>query len=205
MRHILILSLVIIFLGITGCTQPNLTDSQRTKAEGTGVGVLAGAGIGYMLGGKQGAVWGATLGAGAGFAAGTHVANQKTKYARKEDALNANIANAKQTNKEVRSYNRKLRGKIKETKKLIRQYKKNKVSKFEMFTTNLSLKFEKSQAESKLSSIDNEIKAQKLALRKSHSSRKARLQKEINKMKRERRVLKRQTKTLARLVVQTSV
>ena len=205
MKHILILSLMIVMLGMTGCVQPNMNDSQRTKLEGTGTGALAGAAIGAMLGGRQGAMWGATLGAGAGLAAGSYVAGQKSKYAKKEDALNSNIASARETNKETRAYNKTLKKKIRATKKLIRQYKKNKVSKFEMFTENMSLKFEKTKADYKLSSIDKEIVEQKQALKTVRSSKKAKLRREISKMKRERRVLKRQTKTLARLVVQTSV
>ncbi len=205
MKRFSMLSLLIVFLGIAGCTQPNLTDSQRTKVEGAGTGVLVGAAAGYMLGGRQGAMLGAALGGGTGLAVGSHVAGQKAKYARKEDSLDASIASAKQTNKETRAYNKKVKQKIRDTKKLIRQYRKNKVSKFKMFTENMSLKLEKTQAEHKLSSIDKEIKAQKSTLKTARSSKKAQLRKEISKMKRERRVLKRQTKTLARLVVQTSV
>lgn len=196
---------MVYFLIMTGCTQPNLNDSQRTKAEGTGVGVLVGAGIGAVIGGRQGAALGAMLGGAAGFAFGSHVADQKAKYARKEDWLNACIGEAKKTNSEVRKYNAELSKKIKETKKLVRQYKKNEASKFAMFTANLSLKMSKNQAERKLTSIDEEIKAQKRALRSARSSQRNRLARELNKMRRERNTLKRQTKTLAKLVVQTSV
>lgn len=205
MKRIAILSLVIVFLGMTGCAQPNMTDSQRTKAEGTGVGVLAGAAIGAMVGGRQGAVLGAALGGAAGFAWGSHVADQKAKYARKEDWLNACIADAKTTNKETRKYNASLRKKISETKKLVRQYKKNKVSKFSMMTANLSLKYEKNQAESKIKSIGEDIEAQKRARKSAKGSQRTRLNNEIARMRKERNELKRNTKTLAKLVVQTSV
>lgn len=205
MKRIMMLLLVIVFLGMTGCTQPNMTDSQRTKAEGTGVGVLLGAGIGAAVGGRQGAMLGAALGGAAGFAYGSHVADQKAKYARKEDWLNACIADAKKTNRETRTYNASLRKKIKETQKLVREYRKNQASKISMFTANLSLKFEKSQAEKKLGSMDDEIKAQKRALKSARSSQRKRLSNELSKMKRERRTLKRNTKTIANLVVQTSV
>ena len=124
MKKIIVGSIGILCLvGMTGCAQPNMTDSQRTKAEGTGVGVLAGAALGGIVGGRQGAAWGAALGGLAGFAIGSHVADQKSKYARAEDWLDASIAEAVKVNKGMRAYNKKLAKEIAKTKRLARLYR----------------------------------------------------------------------------------
>lgn len=209
MKKAITLSLLVIFLGMSGCAQPNMTDSTRTKAEGTGVGVLAGALLGAAVGGRQGAMYGAALGGMAGYAFGSHVAGQKEKYAHKEDWLNACISEAKKVNKDTRAYNASLSKKIREAKKLVRLYKKNEVSKFKMFTENLSIKYEKNQAESKLTDLDKEIQAQTKVLKDARKTANAkqtkRVRRELGRMKTQRRTLKNHTKTLARLDVMTSV
>src|SRR6266852_3957822 len=83
---------------LAGCA----TDRGQTQAEGAGVGALGGAALGaltgYALGGAKGAAIGAAagagVGAGAGYVYGTHVANQKEKFAREEDYLDAVINSA---------------------------------------------------------------------------------------------------------------
>uniref|UniRef100_UPI0025EBFDA2 YMGG-like glycine zipper-containing protein n=1 Tax=Sulfurovum sp. TaxID=1969726 RepID=UPI0025EBFDA2 len=133
MKRIVIFSIsVALVMGITGCGGPNMSDSQRTKMEGTGVGILGGALLGSAIDGKRGAAWGAVLGGAAGYAYGSHVANEKAKYARKEDWLNACIASAKKVNRHTRAYNAKLSRKIADTRKMVRLYKQNKISKSQL-------------------------------------------------------------------------
>jgi len=122
---------------LAGCA----TDRERTQAEGTGVGTLlgaaAGAAGGAIFGGGKGAAIGAgagaALGALGGYAYGTHVANQKAKFAREEDYLDAVIANARQTNEQMRQYNASLRNDVsaldRETAELVRQYNRRAVTK----------------------------------------------------------------------------
>ncbi len=211
MKRIILLSLsTAVIVSMTGCTtQPNMTDSQRTKAEGTGIGVLGGALLGAAFGGRQGAAWGAALGGVAGYAYGSHVANEKAKYARKEDWLNACISSARKVNKSTRSYNAKLSRKIADTKKLVRLYKQNKISKSKLRAQKKLIDQERKTANKMLKNAQNELKAQQGVLRDAKKMGKKaearRIEKEIAIMKNENRKLKNQTNTLASLSALTAV
>ena len=95
-------------------------DGRMTQAQGTGIGAgicgLVGGGLGLALGGWQGAAIGAGAGALAGgatgFAYGTHVAQQKAKYASTEQWLDHCIASAQQANYRAYAYNRTLNQRI---------------------------------------------------------------------------------------------
>lgn len=204
MKRIILLSFsTALIVSMTGCTQPNMSDSQRTKAEGTGVGVLGGALLGALVGGKKGAAWGAALGGVAGYAYGSHVANEKAKYARKEDWLNACILSARKVNKSTRSYNAKLSRKIADTKRLVRLYKQNKISKSKLRAQKKLIDNERKRANNMLKNAQNELKAQqgvlKDAKRTANASETRRIQSEINTMKQQISLLKKNTSTLASL------
>ena len=201
MKGIIALLSLAIIVSITGCSQPNMTDSQRTKAEGTGVGVLGGALLGAAIGGRRGAAWGAALGGTAGYAYGSHVANEKAKYARREDWLNACISSARKVNNNTRSYNAKLSRKIAESKRLARLYKQNKVSKSKMRAQKRLIDNERKTANQVLKKAQNELKAQQGVLRDAkRMGKKAeanRLQNEIRIMEQQNRELRRNTNELA--------
>jgi gas vesicle protein len=99
---------------LAGCAETQ--EGRNTQAQGTGLGAALGAGLGAAIGGitgggsgaARGAALGAVAGGAAGFAYGTHVAQQKAKYARAEDWLNACIASARRENERARAYNRKV-------------------------------------------------------------------------------------------------
>ncbi len=210
MKRIIMFPIVTaLIVGMTGCTQPDMTDSQRTKAEGTGIGVLGGALLGAAIGGKKGAAWGAALGGLAGFAYGSHVANEKAKYARKEDWLNACISSAQKVNRSTRSYNTKLSRKISDTKRLVRLYKQKKISKSKLRAQKKIIDRERKTANDMLKKSQNELKAQQGVLRDAKKMGKKaearRLEKEIATLKRENRKLKNQTNTLASLSALTAV
>ena len=200
-RIIIALFSLAIIVNITGCSQPNMTDSQRTKAEGTGIGVLGGALLGAAIGGRQGAAWGAALGGTAGYAYGSHVANEKAKYARREDWLNACISSARKTNRNTRSYNAKLSRKIAETKRLARLYRQNKVSKSKMRAQKRLIDNERRTASKMLKKAQNELKAQQGVLRDAkRMGKKAeanRLANEIRRMEQQNRELRKNTNELA--------
>lgn len=208
-RMIMVPIAVALIVNMTGCTQPNMSDSQRTKAEGTGVGVLGGALLGSLIGGKRGAAWGAALGGVAGYAYGSHVANEKAKYARKEDWLNACISSAQKVNKSTRSYNAKLSRKIADTKRLVRLYKQNKISKSKLRAQKQLIDKERKTANKMLKNAQNELKAQQGVLRDAKKMGKKaearRLEQQISIMKKENRALKSQTNTLASLSALTAV
>ena len=210
MKRIIKLSLVtIIVVSITGCTQPEMTDSQRTKAEGTGIGVLGGALLGAAIGGRRGAAWGAALGGVAGYAYGSHVANEKEKYARQEDWLNACISSARKVNNRTRSYNAKLSRKISDTKRLVNLYKQNKISKSKLRAQKHMIDNERKTANMMLQNAQKELKAQQGVLRDARRSGKTaearRLEEQIRIMKNQNSALKSKTKTLASLSALTAV
>jgi uncharacterized protein YcfJ len=210
MKHIILVPIsAMLIVGMTGCAQPDMTDSQRTKAEGTGIGVLGGALLGAAIGGKQGAAWGAALGGLAGYAYGSHVANEKEKYARKEDWLDACILSAQKVNKSTRAYNAKLSRKISDTKRLVRLYKQNKISKAKLHAQKRIIDNERRTANEMLKKAQNELKAQQGVLRDAkrmgNKSEAIRLEKEIAILKNENRTLKNQTNTLASLSAVTAV
>lgn len=210
MKHIIILSIsAALIVSMTGCSQPNMTDSQQTKAEGTGVGVLGGALLGAVIGGKHGAAWGAALGGAAGYAYGSHVANEKAKYARKEDWLNACISSAIKVNQSTRSYNVRLSRKIADTKRLVRLYKQNKISRSRLRKQKRLIDNERRTANKMLQNAQHELKAQQGVLRDArHMGKKAearRLEEQIRIMKKQNSTLRRQTNTLASLSALTAV
>ncbi len=200
---------VILIVNMTGCSQPNMTDSQRTKAEGTGIGALGGALLGAAIGGKKGAAWGAALGGIAGYAYGTHVANEKAKYARKEDWLNACIASAQKVNHDTRSYNAKLSRKIADTKRLVSLYKQNKISKSKLRAQKPLIDSERKTANKMLQNAQHELKAQQGVLRDarktSNASESKRIQNEINVLQQQISQLKKNTSTLASLSAAVAV
>jgi len=210
MKRIIMLSIsAALIVSMTGCSQPNMTDSQQTKAEGTGVGVLGGALLGAVIGGKHGAAWGAALGGAAGYAYGSHVANEKAKYARKEDWLNACISSAIKVNQSTRSYNVRLSRKIADTKRLVRLYKQNKISRSRLHKQKRLIDNERRTANKMLQNAQHELKAQQGVLRDAkHMGKKAearRLEEQIRIMKKQNSTLRRQTNTLASLSALTAV
>jgi len=125
---------VVLALTLTGCdTMPTMSDQNRTKAEGAGVGALVGAAVGYAVGGDaKGAAIGAAIGGAAGFALGNEVAKRKQQYANEEAFLEAEIARTERLNQEALAYHRKTKEEIaqldRETDKLRDSYKKGKAS-----------------------------------------------------------------------------
>ncbi len=205
MKRIIMLPVAtVLIVSMTGCTQPDMTDSQRTKTEGTAVGALGGAALGALIGGdSQGALIGAALGGLAGYAYGSHVANEKAKYASKEDWLNACISSAKKVNKSTRSYNAKLSRKIADTKRLVSLYKQNKISKSKLRAQKKLIDRERTTANKMLKNAQNELKAQQGVLRDAkktaNASETRRIQSEINTMKQQISLLKKNNSTLASL------
>jgi len=152
------------------------TDRERTQAEGTGVGAVGGAALGaltgYAFGGAKGAAIGAAagagVGAGAGYLYGTHVANQKEKFAREEDYLNAVIYSAQQTNEQTRQYNDSLRSEIynldQETALLVNQYNQKAMTKTQLQKEEQRLATKISEAQKQLQKVHNELEIQKRVL-----------------------------------------
>ena len=208
MKKIVLVPMIILMLTIVGCV-PNISDSARTKMEGTGVGLLGGALIGRLVGGKRGAKLGAVVGAGAGLLYGAHVADQKEKYAKKEDWLNASILSAKKVNRKVRLSNARFSKKIAQTKKLVKLYKKRKISKEKMRRQHAIVVAERKKAQKLLRVARRELQAQKRVLREARKmgrpSHAKRLAQQIAQLKRQNSSLQNKTNTLASLSALTAV
>lgn len=129
MKTVFLLLLIGVF--IPGCA--GMSDQNRTKAEGTTVGAVAGGLLGLVIGGEKGAAIGALAGAGVGFLAGNEIAKRKKAYASNEDFLNAEIAGTQEFNSTTLAYNKKMTKDIavlqKESKHLRARYDKGKVAK----------------------------------------------------------------------------
>ncbi len=171
MKKVLIISLIITYctIGISGCANIN-NDIARTKTEGTlagaGVGAVVGGTIGYLMGGKDGLAIGAGIGTAVGgltgFSYGTHIAEEKEKFASKEEWLNYNIGVAEKANQDILTYNNALADDINrlkvETASLLREYRAKRVN------MNV-LKGKKKQIDAKVASSNNILKAAKEDLR----------------------------------------
>lgn len=102
LRNITVL-LVMIFW-FSGCA----THSDELRGQAAGVGAVAGAGLGYLLGGKDGAVFGAALGALVGFTTGHEVARRKDQYATREEAIISETKRINEVTAQARGYNEDL-------------------------------------------------------------------------------------------------
>ena len=130
MTRVLVVVLLVFAL-LPGCA--TMSDQDRTKAEGTGVGAVLGGLIGYAVGGGKGAAIGAAAGAGLGFLVGNEIAKRKQAYASTEEFLDAEISNTQEYNKTALAYNAQLSKDVatleKQSKTLRAQYDKGTVDK----------------------------------------------------------------------------
>jgi hypothetical protein len=122
---------LLVFALLPGCA--TMSDTNRTQAEGTGVGAVLGGLLGYAVGGGKGAAIGAAAGAGLGFLVGNEIAKRKQAYATTEEFLDAEISNTQEYNKTAIAYNAKLSKDVatleKQSKTLRAQYDKGTVDK----------------------------------------------------------------------------
>jgi len=97
---------LLLSLGLAGCA--NMSDTDRTRVEGSAVGAALGGLIGALVGDTEGAVIGALAGAGVGLIAGNEIAKRKARYASEEDFLEGEIASLQQMNQTARTYQGEL-------------------------------------------------------------------------------------------------
>jgi hypothetical protein len=179
---------LLVFALLPGCA--TMSDQNRTKAEGTGVGAVVGGLLGLAIGGGRGAAIGAAAGAGLGFLVGNEIAKRKQAYASTEDFLNAEIANTQEFNKTAIAYNAKLSKDVttleKQSKTLRAQYDKGTVDKKVLVAKSDELQ-KKIDASKKLEdTLAKELEVQTAILADEKKTRPAddqyivRLQKEVN-------------------------
>jgi hypothetical protein len=173
-KPIALLSVVSIFFG--SCA--NMSDADATKAQGAGLGALAGgiagAIIGNQFGGnaEKGAMWGAAIGGASGFAYGTHVANQKAKYASTELWLDACIVSAENKRSAAVAYNNSLDNRIAQLKREIKMAKASN-DRAKLATLKNQISYEESNVNKQISGMNSEIASQQQAIGQSGSSSRA--------------------------------
>jgi hypothetical protein len=190
-------------------------EGRTTQAQGTGIGALLGAalgaGIGAAAGGGRGAAIGAAAGAiaggTAGFVYGTHVANQKAKYARAEDWLNACIASARGYRRHAYAVNQKISSRLaaleKRSKSAVASRDKAAVKQIHNEIASL-----KQEARKESANVDSEVSAQQNALQDSSarsSGKYGELKESVGSLKETRAELGQTVSRLAALENQTNI
>jgi gas vesicle protein len=207
------ISAVVALALLAGCAETE--EGRTTQSQGTGIGALlgaaVGAGIGAAAGGGRGAatgaIAGALIGGSAGFAYGTHVANQKAKYARAEDWLNACIVSARGYRRHAYAVNQKLSTRIasleKRSKAARASHDKAAVTQIRSEIATL-----KQEARSEAKNVDNEVAAQHNALQDSsarNSSRYGELKQSVSELESTKAQLGENQSRLAALENQTNI
>ena len=206
MKRFLAISVTAAYLMVmTGCADKNMDDSTRTKAEGTAVGAALGGIVGALIGDEKGALIGAAVGATAGYLYGSHVAQEKEKYASQEDWLDGCIASAQKVNHETKAYNEKLAGQLQdmkaETERLVKLYEQKKAKKSEVLAQKKKIDTLLKESKEKLARAEFELENQQLVLEdmKKNGTKEdvANIDREIETLKKEIATLKKNTEELA--------
>jgi hypothetical protein len=198
---------------VAGCAETE--EGRTTQAQGAGLGALMGAALGAGLGAAAGggrgaaigAATGAAIGGAAGFAYGTHVANQKAKYARAEDWLDACIASAKGYRRHAYAVNQKISSRLAaleaRSKTAVASHDKAAVTQIRTEIASL-----KREANSETKTVDNEVAAQQNALQDSSvrsSGKYGELKESVGSLKETRAELGHTVSRLAALENQTNI
>lgn len=206
---------VVAVLGlVSGCANIQ-NDTTRTKAEGTGAGVLAGAGLGALIGAAIGGKSGAAIGAGiggavggvGGYVYGSTVAERKLAYANDEDRLNGEIIAVARENQELQKFNQAMTTQIQDTRKQITylkdQYRAGKVSQVTLKRKQSELQSMLAENEKRSSYYNNELAAlneyRQAIAQASDKSDLAKLDTEIKTLKQQIALLDGNNKQMARL------
>jgi hypothetical protein len=149
---------------------------QRTTAEGTVLGALAGAGAGavlaLLLGDRKNMAayiaGGAALGGAAGYAMGTYVANKKENYKNTEDYLDACIKEAFEYNQSAQETNRYFEETIQLTQmkidKIKSEIKDAGARKMAFKNETDNLRKASADCDSAISKLEGELQAQEKAI-----------------------------------------
>ena len=211
-----VLMAVLVCGPLLSCT--NIKDDEtRTKTEGTvagaGAGAVLGAIVGALLDGKRGAARGAAIGAAlggvAGYAYGNHVAGQKAKYAKREEWLDACLAQAEKTRRETTATNASLREDLarmdEETRTLETAYRQKKIQRAELQAEERRIRQRVAEAEKKIrgaeKDAEKEIAAQNSVIQDARAGgneeHAARLEAEVRTLREQVDQLKEQSSQLA--------
>jgi uncharacterized protein YcfJ len=204
---------LIVCLLLSGCA--SMSDQDRTKAEGAGVGAVLGGLLGYAVGDERGLAIGVAAGAGLGYLLGNEISKRKQAYASSEEFLDAEIASTHEFNRTTMAYNKKLSEDIdtleKESKSLRGKYDKGAVDKKALAAKSADLqkrvdgikKLEKSLA--KELEVQTAILADEKKTRPDDDQYIVRLEKEVNALQKNLDKLHEGSTQLARIDQRLSV
>ena len=154
-----------------------MDDQTATKVGGTAFGAVIGCAIGALIAGGRGCAIGAAVGGVGGFVAGNEVAKRKAQYAREEDFLNAEIANAEAINRDLKGYNGDLRKEIakldSESKRLASKYKAGKVGRDQLEAERSTVQTRIQKNQEVQNSLTREIEVKTTVLNEEKTQRKA--------------------------------
>lgn len=208
MKKWILLALMVSLL--TGCA--SMSDRDKTKAQGTGIGALLGAGIGAVIGNqfdnpRTGAMIGGMVGAVAGNMYGNHVAGKKADYAKEEDYLNACIEAADKVYQEAYASNEVLRKDIAAmdavVTEMVADAQSKRARRDEMSALKKDLTRKRKDAQTQLATVTEEIRVQKEVLAQEGKSgaaqQLAQIQDKIDGLETQKTQLMEQTQQLAAL------
>jgi len=196
-------------LALNACAPTS--DGQLAQAQGTGIGAVVGGGLGAIIGNNSkigtggGALVGAAIGAGAGYAYGTHVANQKAKYKTTEQWLDACIADAEKKRQAAVAYNHAMDNRLAQLRVQVRDAKAGG-NQAELKKLKQQILAEHSKAEEQVAATNKEIQVQQVAVKDGgNSSRSNELRSKLSDLGSANASTKRNAQSLAQLGNSTGV
>jgi len=202
---------VAITYALSGCTLFGETktaeeDQDQTRAQGAVFGALAGTIAGVLIGdNKKGAAIGAIVGTMAGTVLGDMIANRKGQYASAEEAIAAETKRTEALTQAVQSENHQLKQDIltydKQIVMLRADISKGKKNRSSLTTQKNKMQARYDSAKKSLSAVENEMKVsqglyQDYKSNGANSSNLQTWQNKINKLEKEKTVLKKNIDTL---------
>jgi chromosome segregation ATPase len=170
---------------------------------------VLGAIVGALLDGQRGAARGAAIGAGvggvAGYAYGHHVANQKARYASREEWLDACQAQAEKSRQSAVESNERLSEELvrldKETRALETAYRKKKASRADLLAEEQRIRQRVAETEKLIQGAETEITLQNSVVQEARAGgdeeKAARLEAEVRGLREQVEQLKEQSSQLA--------
>lgn len=190
----------------------DMNDRQLTQAQGAGIGAGAGALIGGIIGHQsgnalEGAAIGGAIGGLGGLAYGTHVANQKAKYASAEAWLDACIADASKKRSAAVAYNKRLNGELARLEREVRSAQASN-DKARLKQLNGEIRREKAAADQEVKNFSKEAQLQRSAIQQAGSgggSRVSTLRSTTDGIETQVSTMKKSSQRMASLASQTDV
>ena len=196
-------------LALNACAPTS--DGQLAQAQGAGIGAVGGGVLGAIIGNNTkigtggGALIGATAGGLAGYAYGTHVANQKAKYKSTEQWLDACIADAEKKRQAAVAYNHAMDSRLAQLRVKVRDAKAGG-NQDELKKLKQQILAEHSKAEEQMAAVNKEIQVQQVAVKDcGNSSRTVELRTKLSDLNSANASTKKNAQSLAQLGTSTGV